>query len=440
MAEGQGRSSGQGVKLLYIRDYLHKHTNKAHPKNAKEISAYLASKGIKADRKTIYNDILRLQVDFQEPIEYNPRKKGYYIAEPTFSLSELQALLDSVQSAEFLSASEVSSLSQKIVGLTNIHDQKELAANKDTSNTFARPVDSTIEKVSIIKQAIRENKKISFRKYIYYPTDGNRANHGKQLVTSGLVNDVHIRSPHTVFCHRGKYWLSCYLSECRVDQVNDFMFNLDNIEDITILSIERDCDDSIQPDYNAMLFKDYDAIAQYHASDEFWDDIIKDESSVESMVKFDWVRDVIIDSIEEEMDFVFLAQMEYLTTLAFKKENASSILEKFGQDIVLVPTPGEYCYVTLRITMDMEFFEWLFSMRRQVVIIDPPEVRNLYLTYVNNIALIYSYWDMCEQDLLMTLFKLLIEKISDKNLAVQIAQKVALVAQEKEKAQKVDES
>ena len=63
MAEGQGRSSNQGVKLLYIRDYLRKYTDKEHPKSATDIKEFLASKGIKADRKTIYNDILRLQMD-----------------------------------------------------------------------------------------------------------------------------------------------------------------------------------------------------------------------------------------------------------------------------------------------------------------------------------------------------------------------------------------
>ena len=31
MAQGQGRSSKQGVKLLYIRDYLYTHTNKDNP-------------------------------------------------------------------------------------------------------------------------------------------------------------------------------------------------------------------------------------------------------------------------------------------------------------------------------------------------------------------------------------------------------------------------
>lgn len=70
MAKGQGRSSGQGVKLLIIRDYLRSHATKEHPKNAKAITKYLSSKwGIEASEKTIYNDILRLQMDFQEPIE-----------------------------------------------------------------------------------------------------------------------------------------------------------------------------------------------------------------------------------------------------------------------------------------------------------------------------------------------------------------------------------
>ena len=92
MTEGQGRSSNQGVKLLYIRDDLRKYTDKDHPKSATQIAEYLASKGIKADRKTLYKDILRLQVDFQEPIEDNKKKWGYYITEPQFEPHELRLM------------------------------------------------------------------------------------------------------------------------------------------------------------------------------------------------------------------------------------------------------------------------------------------------------------------------------------------------------------
>ena len=71
-----GRSSGQGVKLLYIRDFLYAHATKEHPQNANRIQEFLASKGIEASVKTIYNDILRLQEDFDVPIAYNKSKWG----------------------------------------------------------------------------------------------------------------------------------------------------------------------------------------------------------------------------------------------------------------------------------------------------------------------------------------------------------------------------
>ena len=134
MAEGQGRSSNQGVKLLYIRDYLRKYTDKEHPKSAREISEYLASKGIKADRKTIYNDILRLQMDFQESIEYNPKKWGYYISEPEFTGAELAMLIDCVRYSPFMTKADAFQLSNKIKSLANMHDLPMLQHSEEDFN------------------------------------------------------------------------------------------------------------------------------------------------------------------------------------------------------------------------------------------------------------------------------------------------------------------
>ena len=69
-----GRSSGQGVKLLYIRDYLYHHATKEHPQNANAIQSFLAQHNIEASVKTIYNDIVRLRDDFAVPVEYNASK------------------------------------------------------------------------------------------------------------------------------------------------------------------------------------------------------------------------------------------------------------------------------------------------------------------------------------------------------------------------------
>ena len=134
MAKGQGRSSGQGVKLLYIRDYLYTHATKEHPKNAKDISKYLASMGVSASVKTIYNDILRLQIDFGVPIEYNPSKWGYYITQPQFEPYELRLLVDCVQSAKFLTENMAVQLTKKIKQLADVYTKDSLNRQAYVSN------------------------------------------------------------------------------------------------------------------------------------------------------------------------------------------------------------------------------------------------------------------------------------------------------------------
>ena len=414
MAEGQGRSSGQGVKLLYIRDYLHKHTNKAHPKSAKEISAYLASKGIKADRKTIYNDILRLQTDFQEPIAYNPVKWGYYISEPTFSLYELEVLLESVQAANFLSAKEVTTISKKIAGLTNVYDQKELAAIPSFDDASARPVVSELEKVAIIQQAIQENKKISFRRFTYYPTDSNRANHGKMYIDSYAGNEVHIVSPKKLLTTYGMRALVCFRDDERMESDDDCVYFLEEIESVTILPSERNCIDICKPnEVNRMPLFEY--ATQRFLSDGFLDGMIGCEEAFgdKSEEKYDLIRDMLIANEEEWLYIILKHRITDTITLSFNKEDAACILKEFGHDLVLVPAAREQCTVTLRIPITRHFFDWLFSMRDKVRVVNPFEVRELYKKYVGNILKQYEYWDMSHPELIMKFVQMLRERNKD---------------------------
>ena len=414
MAEGQGRSSGQGVKLLYIRDYLHKHTNKEHPKSAREISEYLASKGIKADRKTIYNDILRLQTDFQEPIAYNPMKWGYYISEPTFSLYELQVLLESVQAADFLSAKEVTTISKKIAGLTNVYDQKELAAIPSFDDASARPVDSELEKVAIIQQAIQENKKISFRRFTYYPTDSNRANHGKMYIDSYAGNEVHIVSPKKLLTTYGMRALICFRDDERMESDDDCVYFWEEIESVTILPSERNCIDICKPnEANRMPLFEY--ATQRFLSDGFLDGMIGCEEAFgdKSEEKYDWIRDMLIANEEEWLYIILKHRITDTITLSFNKEDAACILKEFGHDLVLVPAAREQCTVTLRIPITRHFFDWLFSMRDKVRVVNPFEVRELYKKYVGNILKQYEYWDMSHPELIMKFVQMLRERNKD---------------------------
>ena len=417
MAGGKGRSSNQGVKLLYIRDYLHKHTNKEHPKNAKEISKYLASKGIKAERKTIYNDILRLQVDFQEPIEYHPNKKGYYISEPTFSFYELQVLMESVRTSNILSSQEVESMCRRIADLTNIYDSEELTAITSLGNEPVRSTVSELEKVTLIQQAIRENRKIKFRQFTYYPTDDNRATNGKCYVNSYSGNEVHIVSPYMVVRAEGKYFLACFRNDARMKSDRDYIYCLDTIEDLEIIPSERECFKlKIQEDEKLVPL--FDSAAEIFLDDGFMDGMLDgdEEFNEENEAKYDWIRDMLMAYEDYWPNFFFKTKKEIPITLRFKKQDAWRILKKFGQDTVLVPGERDYCTATPRIPLTRNLFEWLFTMRYEVWIDGPPSAAQLYTDYVENILKYYRYIHASHGELLTKFLPVLQEKVEDEQL------------------------
>ena len=396
MAEGQGRSSGQGVKLLYIRDYLRKYSNKEHPKSVKEIIAYLASKGISVERKTIYNDILRLQIDFNEPIEFDKKTRSYYIAQPEFSVCERQLLLDAVKAADFVSSEEVLAISRKIAGLTNIYDQKALVGSSPDDEAIVRPVSSELQKKVIIEQAIRDDRKISFRQYMYYPTDHNRVDNGRTLVRSYDGNDAVIVSPKRIDKINGKYELVCFRSDNRMKPCYHTNYTLRDIEDVRILSSERDCIDL--PDTFSFLDLVTDeptavdvALSNYLRTGEY--DAGMDEDTL-TQCCLDRLREAMVDDLEYMMFAAIRQHEECLVKLRTRKEFAFLLLQHFGYDIVIVPEAGDYCTTTVRLQIDLDFFDWLVSLRTEMEIVSPPDIRERFRNYVRFATRHYEYADV----------------------------------------------
>lgn len=417
MAEGQGRSSNQGVKLLYIRDYLHKYTNKEHPKSAKEISEYLASKGIKADRKTIYNDILRLQVDFQEPIEYNPKKWGYYISEPIFSLYELQILTDCVRASSFLSAEEVSSINKRISELTNVYDCEKLNSMAWLDKKSPAPINSELYNVDIIQRAIEQNRKIRFRLFQYSPTNSNRASNGKEYVESHTGSEMFIVSPREVVRLDGHYMLAIYCNDLRIEQMEDYLLHVRHMEDIEILPSERECDDSQRPKEEIFRKIDFNEICTKFANPEIYVHASTEEERYQILqAECEKMKDVLVSAEAELFDMVFYYDYNYATTLLFRKEDAIYILDEFGYDTVLVPRDEDYCTATIRITISRHFFTWLFSHHTMVRIEAPAVATNMYQRYVDAVSKQYAYKNMDLANVIVEFMQLMDSKVENPTL------------------------
>ena len=199
MAEGQGRSSGQGLKLLHLRDFFYRYADRDHPQNIKrDIIPYLAAKGITASLKTIYTDIEALRDVLGMPIQYDGSKRGYYITKPLFDGAELAMLVNLIDQASFLTGDDAKQLMRKVVDLGTIYDRPMLIERlKDYEHKM--PTDnSVIENLRLLDQAIRQKRQITFQK-IYYVAD-----HSNHTETD---SEVIIASPLSIKIIDGRHIL-----------------------------------------------------------------------------------------------------------------------------------------------------------------------------------------------------------------------------------------
>ena len=350
MAEGQGRSSNQGVKLLYIRDYLRKYTDKEHPKSATDIKEFLASKGIKADRKTIYNDILRLQMDFQEPIDYNPQKWGYYITEPQFEPHELRLMVDCVQAATFITDKEAQDISAKIKGLANIYDRESLNRQVYVKDRIHRVKDSVVRNADKIHQAITKELQISFRYFRYIADRTERKEYYKSQ-----GSDRFIVSPRRMVWENGEYYLDVY----RKENLFPFHFDVERLEDIQIL--ETACDKREPP--------------------------LPGDGSI---------PDDIYDGMFGKT---------HVVTIRFRQNAAWSVFDVFGSDIITIPLDPNHFTISIRARCGQELYMQIASFGCYAKILAPQDAVDGFKRFMQEQIQLYeddtepfSVWSQKELD------------------------------------------
>lgn len=323
MAQGQGRSSGQGVKLLYIRDYLYAYATKEHPKNAKHIVEYLASHGIEASVKTIYNDILRLQIDFGVPVEYNPQKWGYYITQPQFEPYELRLLVDSVQSAKFLTNKMASQLTEKIKGLADVYTRDTLNRQAYVSNRVRNMNEEAMKGLDCIYEAISKDRKISCR-YFKYTPNRNKPKEYTKFAGSAVITV----SPYLVVWDGDRHILFSYVEKDGQPALTTMC--ADRLEQVKIVNEVREGKEYIREwgllEYKFRPF----GIMAYSGGPE-------------------------------------------KVRLLVQNDCATELIEKFGPDLMMIPHDETHFTVTIEQELTPLFYNWVAFFHHRIKILSPPE-------------------------------------------------------------------
>ena len=185
------KSDNQKLKILYIRDYLERHSHQDHPVRTAELLSMLEHHhDIVCDRKTVYSDIAALQ-DYGVDIVSVPGKNGgYYIASRNFELPELKLLIDAVQSSRYLTEKKCKELIEKLCLQCSVHDAGLVRRNVQVSGRVRTMNETIYYNVDAIQEALAAGKQISFR-YFDYDIRGQRKYRDKNYTASpyGLCQD-----------------------------------------------------------------------------------------------------------------------------------------------------------------------------------------------------------------------------------------------------------
>lgn len=166
------RSEKQKLKLLYLRDYLRQNTDEAHPASMQDLITYLESRGISAERKSLYTDIEALR-EYGMEITMK-RGVGYYVAQRDFALSELKLLVDAVLSSRFLTEGQSVTLIRKLAALSSTHESELLRRQIVVSGRVKTMNEDSIVNIDLLHEAIGANRQITFR-YFDWTIDGKKA-------------------------------------------------------------------------------------------------------------------------------------------------------------------------------------------------------------------------------------------------------------------------
>ncbi len=158
------KTPNQKLKILYLMQILLEYTDEDHAVSMNEIIEKLAARDITAERKSIYSDIESLRT-FGMDIIGEQREHGYcyYVGNRQFELAELKLLVDSVQSAKFITTRKSNELIKKIEGLASKYEASKLQRQVFVTERIKTMNESIYYNVDAIHEAIAENLQIRFQ-------------------------------------------------------------------------------------------------------------------------------------------------------------------------------------------------------------------------------------------------------------------------------------
>ncbi len=326
------KSEKQKQKLLYIAKYLMEQTDEGHAVSTPQLIQYLNSQGIKAERKSIYNDIDTLNEFGMDIIRSDEHRGGYMLASRQFELAEVKLLIDLVQSSKFITEKKSRELIDKLETLVSKYDAKAMQRQVQVIGRSKTLNENIYYNVDLIHTAISKNVKIQFH---YFEWDVNKK---MKLRHDGAFYEV---SPWKLTWDDENYYMVAYDEDAEVIK----HYRVDKMVDVSLTETDR---------VGKELFEKMN-IVEY-----------------------------------SKKTFGMFAGEEKTVRLRCNNSMIGVIVDEFGTDVSIRKEDENHIVARMDVAVSPQFFGWLAGLGDRIEIISPSDVREEYRTYLANIVSRYN--------------------------------------------------
>ena len=320
------------LRMLYIMKILLEKTDEGHTMSAADIGKALGEYGMSADRKTVYSDIETLIEFGMDILQAKGTNGGYYIGGREFELPELKLLVDAVQASKFISRKKSEELIKKLESMASEYDARQLQRNVFIYNRPKTGNETIYYNVDQIHAAILENRQIQY-KYAEWTVE-------KRLKPKkdGAFYTV---SPWALTWDDANYYLIAY------DEGADCIkhFRVDKMQQTSVTGRER---------IGKERFENFD-IGEF-----------------------------------AKKTFSMYGGFDEEVTLACENDIVGVILDRFGQEVTIVPADEGHFRVRVLAAVSPQFFGWVTGIGDKMRIVAPEHVRETYREYLLRIIAGYD--------------------------------------------------
>ena len=320
------------MKTLYLMQILLQRTDEKHMMSANELAAALQEYGLKAERKSIYADIEALQGYGLDIVQQKGSNPGYYVASRNFELPELKLLVDAVQSSKFITTKKSAELIKKLENMASKYEAQQLQRDVFIYNRPKTDNETIYYNVDQIHNALHSNAKISYQ-YAEWTTQKEL-----QLKKNGAL---YLVSPWALTWDDENYYLIAY------DEAADCIkhYRVDKMQNIVVLEETR---------VGKEKFLDFDLAAF------------------------------------AKKTFGMYGGYDETVTILCHNSLVGVMLDRFGQDVPIVPVDDEHFYAKPLVAVSQQFFGWVTGLGNMVQITGPNNVKEEYKAYLSKIIMNYQ--------------------------------------------------